>query len=118
GLGERLLPAALAAEVDAEARDVCAVRERVLGADHPDTLVSRREIAVGLGWLGRWADALTAYRHVAAARERVLGAGHPDTLASRNDEAHCLEQLGRGAEAVALYRRVAALRQQRATGGH
>jgi alkyl sulfatase BDS1-like metallo-beta-lactamase superfamily hydrolase len=71
---------------------------------------------VGLGWLGRWADALTEYRRVATARERVLGADHPDTLASRNDEAHCLEQLGRGAEAVELYRRVAVLRQQRASG--
>ncbi|AXE83653.1 hypothetical protein C1703_01505 [Streptomyces sp. Go-475] len=94
-----------------------ALRERVLGPDHPDTLVSRREVAVGLGWLGRWADALTEYRRVAAARERVLGADHPDTLASRNDEAHCLQQLGRGAEAAALYRRVAALRQERASGG-
>ena len=91
------------------------IRERVLGADHPDTLVSRREVAVGLGWLGRWADALAEYRRVAAARERVLGADHPDTLASRNDEAHCLEQLGRRTEAVELYRRVAALRQQRGT---
>jgi hypothetical protein len=95
---------------------VCAIRERVLGPDHPDTLVSRREVAVGLGWLGRWTDALTEYRTVAGARERVLGADHPDTLASRNDEAHCLEQLGRGAEAVELYRRVAVLRRQRASG--
>jgi hypothetical protein len=89
----------------------------VLGADHPDTLVSRREVAVGLGWLGRWADALTEYRRVAAARERVLGVDHPDTLAGRNDEAHCLEQLGHGQEADQLYRRVAAVRAQRAAGG-
>ncbi len=89
----------------------------VLGPDHPDTLLSRREVAVALGWLGRWPDALTEYRGVAAAREQVLGPDHPDTLASRNDEAHCLQQLGRGTEAVELYRRVAALRQQRASGG-
>ena len=68
---------------------------------------------VGLGWLGRWADALTVYQQVAEARERVLGMDHPDALAGRNDEAHCLEQLGRHEEAVELYRRVAALRQQR-----
>jgi len=104
-------------EALAESRDVCAIRERALGADRPDALVSRREVAVGLGWLGRWADALTEYRRVAAARERVLGADHPDTLASRNDEAHCLEQLGHGQEAAELYRRVAAVRQRRAAGG-
>jgi hypothetical protein len=74
-------------------------------------------VAVGLGWLGRWADALSEYRRVAAARERVLGPDHADTLASRNDEAHCLEQLGRGQEAVELYRRVAVSRQQRAAAG-
>jgi hypothetical protein len=96
---------------------VCALRARLLGPDHPDTLVSRREVAVGLGWLGGVAVALTEYRCVAQAREPVLGADHPDALASRNDEAHCLEQLGRGPEAVRLYRRVAALRQQRALGG-
>lgn len=90
---------------------MCALRERVLGPDHPDTLISRREIAVGLGWLGRRPDALDVYRHIAESRERTLGAAHPDTLAARNDEAQCLEQLGRGAEAVELYRRVAALRQ-------
>jgi hypothetical protein len=84
---------------------MCAIRERVLGPRHPDTLVSRREVAVGLGRLGRWADALTQYRGVAAARDRVLGASHPDALAGRDDEAHCLEQLGRLAEADELYRR-------------
>ncbi len=71
----------------------------------------------GLGWLGRWTDALAVYRQVAQARQRVLGAGHPDALASRNDEAHCLEQLGRSTEAVELYRQVAALRQQRGSLG-
>ncbi|MEV7872192.1 tetratricopeptide repeat protein, partial [Streptomyces sp. NPDC088124] len=71
-----------------------------------------------LGWLGRWSDALSAYRQVADTRDRVLGATHPDALASRNDEAHCLEQLGRGAEAVQLYRQVAALRQQHGARGY
>lgn len=89
---------------------MCAARGRVLGPDHPDTLVSHREVAVALGWLGRWAAALTEYRLVAAARERVLGPDRPDTLVARDDEAHCLEQLGRAAEAADLYRRVAALR--------
>ncbi|MYR45555.1 tetratricopeptide repeat protein, partial [Streptomyces sp. SID5910] len=65
------------------------------------------EVAVGLGWLGRWSAALTEYSEVAAARERVLGADHPDTLASRDDEAHCLEQLGRGPQAAELYRKAA-----------
>lgn len=90
---------------------MCAIRVRVLGPRHPDTLVSRREVAVALGWLGRWDEALTEYRAVADARERVLGPGHPDTLTSREDEAHCLKQLGRTTQADELHRRVEALRQ-------
>ena len=92
---------------------MAAVRERVLGPDHPDTLVSSREVAVGLGWLGRWSDALTVYREVAEARDRVLGADHPDTLTARNDEAHCLQQLGNDEEAQRLRRRIDALTQGR-----
>jgi hypothetical protein len=87
---------------------VAAIRERVLGVEHPDTLVSRREIAVALGWLGRWPEALVVYREVTRGRERALGAAHAETLASRNDEAHCLERLGRTAEAAEVYRLVAA----------
>ncbi|NEE37170.1 tetratricopeptide repeat protein, partial [Streptomyces sp. SID7982] len=54
---------------------------------------SRREVAAGLGWLGRWSEALVAYRQVAEARTRTLGPDHPQTLAARDDEAHCLERL-------------------------
>ncbi|MEE1743871.1 tetratricopeptide repeat protein, partial [Streptomyces sp. JV184] len=67
------------------ARDVVSARTRLLGADHPDTLVSLHEVAVGLGRLGRWADALQGYRYVAPARERDLGPDHPDALAARHD---------------------------------
>lgn len=80
-------------------------------------VVSRREVAVALGWLERWAEALTEYRGVADARERVLGADHPDTLAAREDEAHCLVRLGHAREAAELHRRAAALRGQGLAGG-
>jgi hypothetical protein len=96
---------------------VCLLREQTLGPAHTDTLVSRREVAVALGWLGRWAEALSEYRRITATREQILGPDHPDTLAGRNDEAHCLERLGRGVEAVELYRRVAVLSRRRASGG-
>lgn len=96
---------------------MAALRERVLGAEHPDTLVSRREVAVALGWLGDWAHALTEYRRVADARERLLGADHPDTLTAREDEAHCLERLGHLREAADLYGRVASPRGHGLAGG-
>ncbi|MFD1829637.1 protein kinase [Streptomyces desertarenae] len=98
-------------------RAVADDRERVLGADHPDTLASRHELARALGRLGRWEEALEVCRRVARARARVLGPDHPDALASRNDEAHCLERLGRSAEAAELYREVAVPGRERGGGG-
>ncbi len=44
-------------EALAEAREVCALRERVLGPDHPDTLVSRGDEAHCLERLGRREEA-------------------------------------------------------------
>jgi tetratricopeptide (TPR) repeat protein len=48
-------------------------RERVLGGDHPTTLVSRHGVAFYLGELGRREEALALYERVAADAERVLG---------------------------------------------
>lgn len=78
----------------AEAGKVAKARVEVLGAEHPDTLVSRRELAVGLGRLGRWHEALPLYRELSGIRERSLGEGHPDTVLAHADEAYCLERLG------------------------
>ena len=59
------------------------VRERVLGAEHPDTLTTRANLAY---WTGQAGDAAGARDQLAAllpVRERVLGAEHPDTLTTR-----------------------------------
>ncbi|MDT0542745.1 serine/threonine-protein kinase [Streptomyces lonegramiae] len=85
-------------------REVAAERERVLGPDHPDTLVTRYEVAYALGRLGRWSEALHIYREVADARGRTLGREHPDALAARYEVGISLGRLGRSAEALALYR--------------
>ena len=64
------------------------VRERVLGAEHPDTLAARANLAY---WTGRAGDAAAARDQFAAllpVRERVLGAEHPDTLTARANLAH------------------------------
>jgi hypothetical protein len=46
--------------------DVTAVREKVLGPAHPDTLTSRNDEARCLEHLGRGAEAQALYRAVAA----------------------------------------------------
>ena len=60
-----------------------AASERVLGAEHPDTLVSVNNLAGLYASQGRYGEAEPLYQRALAARERVLGAELPDTLGSR-----------------------------------
>ncbi len=80
---------------------VLAVRERVLGPDHPGTLTSRNNLAVAYQAAGRTEEAITMGEQVVAARERVLGPDHPDTLQSRNNLAAAYWAAGRTSEARA-----------------
>ena len=61
--------------------------ERVLGADHPDTLATRNNLAAAYRAAGRTAEAIPLHERTLADRERVLGPDHPDTLRTRNSSA-------------------------------
>jgi tetratricopeptide (TPR) repeat protein len=87
----------------AQAQSVLADRERVLGADHPDTLTSRNNLAYAYRSAGRLGEAIPLYEQTLADRERVLGADHPDTLTSRNNLAGTYASAGRLGEAIPLY---------------
>ncbi len=66
---------------------------RVLGADHPDALTTRNNIA---GWTGEVGDsraALELFEGLLPDQVRVLGADHPDTLRTRNTIAFLAEGL-------------------------
>jgi tetratricopeptide (TPR) repeat protein len=91
--------------------------ERVLGADHPDTLMSRNDLAVAYRDAGRSAEAMPLLERTLADRERVLGADHPDTLMSRNNLAMAYQEAGRTAEAIPLHERTLA-DQERVLGDH
>jgi tetratricopeptide (TPR) repeat protein len=84
-----------------------AARERLLGADHPDTLASRN----GLGHVRLWLDpesSVGLLERNLRARERVLGTDHPDTLVSRHNLADTYLSLGRTEEGIELHRRTLA----------
>ena len=85
------------------AEPLLADMERVLGADHPDTLAMRNNLANAYRAAGRTAEAITLHEQNLAARERVLGADHPDTLATRNNLALAYRAAGPTAEAITLY---------------
>jgi len=55
-----------------------------LGAEHPDTLHSRNDLASGYYHLGRVVEAVWHYEETLITRERVLGSEHPDTAHSRD----------------------------------
>jgi hypothetical protein len=65
-----------------------------LGADHPDTLVTRHNLA---RWTGNAGDAVAARdmcRELLPLQVKVLGADHPDTLLTRQHLAYWTGQAG------------------------
>ncbi|NIY65431.1 tetratricopeptide repeat protein [Streptomyces malaysiensis] len=80
---------------EATHRKVLASRERVLGADHPDTLRSYVALQAPLDLLDRDEEAVDLLRHAIAGQRRVLGEDSAETLASRSLLLDKLPQLGR-----------------------
>jgi Tetratricopeptide repeat/TIR domain len=87
-------------------RQVLEARRRLLGPDHPDTLLSMNNLAMTLRVLGDADGAADLHRQVLDARRRLLGPEHPDTLTSMNNLADTLRVLGDAAGAAELHRQV------------
>ena len=79
------------------------IRERVLGAEHPDTLTTRDNLAYWTGKAGDAAAARDQYAALLPIRERVLGPEHPDTLTARANLAPWTGQAGDAAGARDQY---------------
>jgi tetratricopeptide (TPR) repeat protein len=75
---------------------------QVPGADHPDTLSSRGNLACAHYAAGDLGRAVPLYEQTLADSERVLGTDHPDTLSSRNNLAAAYESAGDLGRAVPL----------------
>ena len=80
-----------------------ALRRRIQGDDHPDTLTTRGNIATWTGECGDAAGALRLYQELLPDRVRVLGPRHPDTLATRSHIALWTGQCGDAAGALRLF---------------
>jgi hypothetical protein len=74
----------------------------MLGPDHPDTLTSRSNLAIGYRAAGRLDEAISLHKQTLAARERTLGPDHPDTLQSRHNLAVAYRAAGHTGEAISL----------------
>lgn len=63
-------------------REVLDAERRVLGPEHPDTLLTMNNLAGVLGDEGRNAEAEKMFRELVEIQTRVLGADHPQTAES------------------------------------
>ena len=86
--------------------------ERVLGADHPDTLIMRNNLVNAYQDAGRTSEAIALHEQNLVHQQRVLGADHPDTLTTCNNLAAAYHEAGRISEAISVYEQTLVNRQR------
>ncbi|MFI6744136.1 tetratricopeptide repeat protein [Nonomuraea sp. NPDC050451] len=77
--------------------------ERVLAADHPNTLTTRSNLADAYRAAGDLERAIPLHEATLADSERVLGGDHPDTLTSRSNLADAYRAAGDLERAIPLH---------------
>jgi hypothetical protein len=77
-------------------REVVEARTAKLGADHPDTLTTRNNLALTYQSRKRCDLAEPLFREVVEDSRRKLGPTHPDTLQRIRNLALCHEESGPG----------------------
>jgi tetratricopeptide (TPR) repeat protein len=92
--------------------EVLNVKRRVLGNEHPDTLMVRSNLAVCLGYQKKHAEAEKIYREVLATTRRIFGEEHPHTLRCAGNLASSLSSQGKHAEAERSEREVLGVRRR------
>jgi tetratricopeptide (TPR) repeat protein len=89
-----------------------AIREKVLGAEHPDTATSLNNLASSIRAQGDLAGPRSLYERALAIRDKVLGPEHPDTATSLSDLAFLIQDQGDFGGAQPLCKRALAIRDK------
>ncbi|MGB0507966.1 MAG: tetratricopeptide repeat protein [Pikeienuella sp.] len=84
----------------------------ILEQDHPNTLITRHNLAHAVLDQGRAAEAEAAFRALLAVREKVSGAEHLGTLITRQELARAILNQGRAAEAEVAFRALLQVREK------
>jgi tetratricopeptide (TPR) repeat protein len=84
-IGNTYLDLGIYPEAERQIERSLALRRRLLGEDHPDTLASLRDLAILYRRQDKPAQAETLLTKVLDVQRRVLGEDHPDTLESAHD---------------------------------
>jgi tetratricopeptide (TPR) repeat protein len=93
-------------------RQALVLREKGLGEEHNQTLISMNEVGFALGFQGKYREAEFMNRQTLALKEKVLGLEHPDTLTSMNNLALVLSRQGKYEEAESMNRQTLALKEK------
>jgi tetratricopeptide (TPR) repeat protein len=83
-------------------RDLAGTSDRLLGSDHPDTLVIGEHLASAYLTAGRATEAIPWCQWVLAKRAQKLGADHPGTMMARRDLGHALTAAGQLDDAITV----------------
>ena len=86
-----------------------AIREKVLGYEHPDTATTYNNIAVIYNNLGEYNQALDWHEKALTIYEKILGFEHPDTAATYNNIAFVYNNLGEYDKALEWYEKALAI---------
>ena len=89
-------------------KDAMLARERLLGAEHPDTLTSVSQLGTVLSSRAEYEEAEAMQRRALAGYEKALGVEHPHTLTSVSQLGTVLSSQGKYEEAEAIQRRALA----------
>jgi serine/threonine-protein kinase len=89
-----------------------ALREKVLGPDHPDVASTLNNLGLALQAMGDFQEAVATQERALALRERVLGPDHPDVAQSLSNLGFALDVTGDYARSVAIHERALALREK------
>ncbi|MBD2497806.1 tetratricopeptide repeat protein [Nostoc sp. FACHB-280] len=89
-----------------------AIREKVLGKEHPNVAISLNSLALLYYTQGKYEQAEPLYQRALAIREKVLGKEHPDVANSLNNLATLYNSQGKYKQAEPLYLRALAINEK------
>ena len=72
----------------------CSARRRILGPEHPDTLLSQSSLAHSVFQQGKYENAEKLQRKLLAIQCQVLGSEHPEALTTLGNLAQSLSHQG------------------------
>ena len=98
--GRAALPAALA------------IREKVLGPEHPDTAITLNNLAILYRNQGKYEEAEPLFQRALAIKEKALGPEHPATARTLNNLALLYWNQGKYEEAEPLFQRALAIKEK------